>query len=82
MEETFRFRLSRKDRLRFERSAKAQRMSLAAFLREAAHEKAGRTPRRAACLDYKDNVELSTEAEKDPRKFIREKLKERRGLYR
>jgi len=82
MEETFQLRLTRRDRQRFERSARANKMSLAAFLREAGREKSARTAQRAACLDYEDNVTLSLGAERNPKAFIREKLKHRREVYR
>lgn len=82
MEETFQLRLPRRDRQTFERSARSRRMSLAAFLREAGREKAARTDKRAACLDYSDNVTLSPEAERNPKAFIRSHLKARHGIHR
>jgi len=82
MEDTFQMRLSRRDRQAFERSARARRLSLAAFLREAGREKASRVKQRAACLDYKEKVELSPEAERNPKAFIRSKILARNGLHR
>jgi hypothetical protein len=81
MEDTFQMRLSRRDRQAFERSARARKLSLAAFLREAGREKANRVKQRAACLEYKDKIELSPEAEQNPRKFIRSKIRARNGLH-
>ena len=82
MEETFQLRLSRHDRQMFERCARSRKMSLAAFLREAARAKAANATQRAACLDYDDEVELSREAEHDPKAYIRSKLKARHELHR
>ncbi len=82
MEETFQLRLTRRDRQTFERSARRRRMSLAAFLREAGREKAARAGARAACLDYPDDIALSLEAERNPKAFIRSRLKARHGLHR
>ena len=82
MEETFQLRLARRDRQMFERSARRRGMSLAAFLREAGHEKAAGVGQRAACLDYADDIALSVEAERDPKAFIRSRLKARHGLHR
>ena len=82
MEETFQLRLTRGDRQTFERSARSSKMSLAAFLREAGREKAARVGQRAACLDYKDDMTLSPEAERNPKAFIRSQLKARHGLHR
>jgi len=82
MEETFQLRLTRRDRQAFERSARSRRMSLAAFLREAGREKTARIGQRAACLDYPDDITLSPEAERNPRAFIRSRLKARHGLHR
>ena len=82
MEDTFQMRLSSQDRQAFERSARAKRLSLAAFLREAGREKASRVKQRAACLDYKDKVSLSPEAERNPKDFIRSKIRARNGLHR
>ena len=39
------------------------------------------TRRRAACLDYPDQVSLSREAEADPKAFVRRKLKERHARH-
>ena len=38
--------------------------------------------RRAACLDYPDKIELSEEAERDPKAFIQKQLAAKRELYR
>src|SRR5258708_16962305 len=80
MEETFQMRLKRRDRQEFERSARSLKMSLAAFLREAAREKASRATRRAACLAYPDQIALSPEAERNPKEFIRSKLRARHAI--
>jgi hypothetical protein len=82
MEETFQLRLTRREKRLFERSAHNGRMSLAAFLRAAGHEKAARTGQRPACLDYPDDLTLSPEAERNPKAFIRSRLKARNGLHR
>ncbi len=73
-------RLKRRDRQEFERSARSLKMSLAAFLREAAREKASRATRRAACLAYPDQIALSPEAERNPKEFIRSKLRARHAI--
>ena len=82
MEETFQLRLTRQDRQVFERSARRRRISLAAFLREAGREKAAELGQRAACLDYPDDITLSPEAERNPKAFIRSRLKARHGVHR
>jgi len=82
MEDTFQLRMTRQERQLFERSARSCKVSVAAFLREAGREKAARISQRAACLDYPDQVNLSKEAEKDPKIFIRSRLKGRNGLHR
>ncbi len=81
MEETFQLRLTRQDRQLFKRSARRRGISLAAFLREAAREKAAQAGQRAACLDYPDDIAVPAEAERDPKAFIRSKLKARNGLH-
>ena len=79
MKDTFQMRLSRRDRHAFERSARARKLSLAAFLREAGREKAAKARQRAACLNYKDKIQLSPEAERNPKAFIRSKIRDRNG---
>jgi hypothetical protein len=37
--------------------------------------------RRAACLDFPDKIELSAEAEANPKEFIRKKIEELRKRY-
>ncbi|PYJ02849.1 MAG: hypothetical protein DME25_14885 [Verrucomicrobia bacterium] len=63
-------RLSRQDRLLFGRAAKAQKKTIAQFLREAGRKHAGNVKRRAACLDYPD-WPLSEEAERDKDYLVR-----------
>jgi hypothetical protein len=38
--------------------------------------------RRAACLDYPDKIELSAEAERNPKAFTEKQLAAKRELYR
>jgi hypothetical protein len=69
-------RLSAAERQSFSRSARAEGKKLSEWLRAAARERAkirgGR--RRAACLDYPDKIELSIEAERNPKAFIEKQL--------
>ncbi len=44
---------------------------------ESAREKSRPKPRRAACLSYTDKIEMSEEAEQNPRAFLRRKLHEK-----
>lgn len=44
---------------------------------EAARGKSAASPRRAACLSYPDKIEMSEEAEQNPRAFLRRKLHEK-----
>ncbi len=74
METTFQLRLALRDKQLFERSARGSGMSLAAFLRQAGREKAARAGKRAACLDYRDEIALNPEAERDSKAFIRSRL--------
>jgi uncharacterized protein (DUF1778 family) len=75
-------RLSADERQHFGHAAKAEGLTLAAWLRNAAAERAKRLNRRAAILDYSDHVELSEAAESNPKEFIQKKLEARRELYR
>ena len=54
----------------FGRAAKAQKKTIAQFLREAGRKHAGNVKRRAACLDYPD-WPLSEEAERDKDYLVR-----------
>ena len=66
-------RLSAQDRSLFRRAAKAEKKTLAEWLRTAGRERANRvTKRRAACLDYPD-WPLSEQAERD-KHFLRKKF--------
>jgi hypothetical protein len=65
-------RLSRKDRLLFRQAAKAQKKSVAEWLRETGRRAAARVKRRAACLDYPD-WPLSEKAERD-KDYLRKKF--------
>ncbi|MGA3268267.1 MAG: hypothetical protein ABSE16_15740 [Verrucomicrobiota bacterium] len=64
-------RLSAKERQEFDRSARAEGMTLAEWLRTAARNQARKSNKRAACLDYSDKVELDPLAESNPRQFIK-----------
>ena len=77
-------RLSAAERKVFNRSARAEGKKLSEWLRAAAHDRAkNKNPRRrAACLDYSDGIELSGEAERDPKAFIEKQLAAKRELYR
>jgi hypothetical protein len=77
-------RLSAAERKIFKRSASAEGKKLSEWLRAAAHErvKTKNVRRRAACLDYTDKIELSAEAERDPKAFIAKQLAAKRELYR
>lgn len=76
-------RLSAEERRTFKRSANAEGKKLSEWLRSAARErvKIKNGHRRAACLDYTDKIELSIEAEKNPKKFIEKQLAAKRRLY-
>lgn len=75
-------RLSPAERQDFQRAAKSAGMSLAAWLRHIGALNASPIRRRPANFDYPDEVELSPEAEKNPRQFINKKLEAKRELYR
>lgn len=77
-------RLSAAERKIFKRSAGAEGKKLSEWLRSAAHEriKSNSVRRRAACLDYADKIQLSVEAEANPRAFIRKKIAAKREHYR
>ncbi len=77
-------RLSSAERKIFKRSASAEGKKLSEWLRAAAHERAKtkNVRRRAACLDYTDKIELSAEAERNPKAFIEKQLAAKRELYR
>ncbi len=77
-------RLSVAERKIFSRSASAEGKKLSEWLRAAANDRAkNKNPRRrAACLDYTDKIELSAEAERDPKAFIQKQLAAKRELYR
>jgi hypothetical protein len=75
-------RLSAGERQHFGHAAKAEGLTLAAWLRNAATERAKRLNRRAAILGYADHIELSEAAESNPKAFIRKKLEAKRELYR
>ncbi|HSU57286.1 MAG TPA: DUF1778 domain-containing protein [Candidatus Dormibacteraeota bacterium] len=66
-------RLSPQDHSLFKRAAKAEKKSMAEWLRTAGRERANRvTKRRAACLDYPD-WPLSEGAERD-KHYLRKKF--------
>jgi len=77
-------RLSAAERQAFNRSARAEGKKLSEWLRAAAHERSKKkvNRRRAACLDYPDKIELSAEAERNPKAFIEKQLAAKRELYR
>ena len=75
-------RLSPVERREFGSVAKAEGKSLAEWLRTLGRERVKRHTRRAACLDYPDSVQLSAEAEANPKAFIRQKMEAKRELYR
>jgi hypothetical protein len=77
-------RLSAVERKTFKRSASAEGKKLSEWLRAAAHDrvKTKAVRRRAACLDYPDTIQLSEEAETNPKEFIRKTLAAKRELYR
>ena len=75
-------RLSPVERQHFGHAAKAEGMTLARWLRTAASARAQKLNRRPANLDYPEELQLSPEAEANPRKFIQKKLEARRELYR
>jgi hypothetical protein len=68
-------KLSPLDRRLFGQAARAEGKPLSQWLREAGRERARNLKRRAACLDYPDKVELSEQAERNPKAFIRSRLK-------
>jgi hypothetical protein len=73
---TYPIRLSREDRALFKQSARAEGMTLASWLRQAARDRAKRVKKKSwACLSYPD-WRLSLEAEND-KDYVRRKLKER-----
>jgi hypothetical protein len=76
-------RLSAAERQAFSRSARAEGKKLSEWLRAAAQERSKKqgVRRRAACLDYPDQIELSEEAERNPRAFIEKQLAAKRELY-
>ena len=74
-------RLTALERRTFTRSAQAEGKKLAEWLRAAGRDRAQQVRARAACLDYPDLVELSAEAEANPKEFIQQKLKAKRELY-
>lgn len=74
-------RLTDDERRQLGRAAKSAGLSLAAFLRETALARAQSQTARPAILDYPDDVELSAEAEQNPKAFIQRKLKGKRELY-
>lgn len=74
-------RLSAAERQAFNRSARAEGKKLSEWLRAAARERAKRAKRRAACLDYPDKIELSIEAERNPKAFVGKQLAAKRELY-
>jgi uncharacterized protein (DUF1778 family) len=74
-------RLTHAERRQFGQAAKAEGKTLADFFRTSALARAAQIGRRPAILDYPE-INLSTEAENDPKKFIRRKLKAQRELYR
>jgi hypothetical protein len=78
----FPLRLSRRDRQIFGQAARAEQKSLAEWLRAAGSQRARQAKQRAACLGYPDQVVLSREAERDPKSFIRSKLKARYAVHR
>jgi hypothetical protein len=75
-------RLSRRDRQLFGQAARAEQKSVAEWLRAAGNQRARQGKRRAACLDYEDQVVLSLEAERNPKAFIRSKLRARHAVHR
>jgi uncharacterized protein (DUF1778 family) len=76
-------RLSPEDRKEMTLAARRAKQSLAEFLRDAGRERAHRIQHtRAAILTYRDDVQLSSEAEQNPKAFIRRKLEAKRELYR
>ena len=77
----FTIRLTRRDRLTFSRAARSEGKPLSKWLRAAGYDRAGRVKKKAACLEYTDPIQLSEEAERDPKAFIRSKLKGN-GLHR
>jgi hypothetical protein len=70
------------ERQNFQRAAKAAGLTLAGWLRQVAALNASSIKPRPANFDYADTVELSTEAEANPRRFIQKKLEAKRELYR
>jgi hypothetical protein len=76
-------RLSAAERQAFSRSARAEGKKLSEWLRAAARERSKKKGirRRAACLDYPDKIELSAEAERNPKAFIEKQLAAKRELY-
>jgi hypothetical protein len=75
-------RLSAAERRVFDRSASSEKKKLSEWLRAAAHDRVRSRQRRAACLDYPDKIELSAEAERNPKAFIQKQLAVKRELYR
>ena len=73
---TYPLRLSQEDRRLFQQSARAEKMTLATWLRTAGRERAARIKKRDwACRHYPD-WELSEVAERD-KNFVQRKLKAR-----
>lgn len=67
-------RLSAAEPQTFSRAAGAEGKKLSEWLRAAARDRARRAPRRAACLDYPDKLELNAAAERNPKTFIEKQL--------
>lgn len=73
---TYPLRLTREDRLLFKQSARAEGMTLATWLRQAARDRAKRLKKKSwACPSYPD-WPLSAEAEND-KHYVARKLKGR-----
>jgi hypothetical protein len=74
-------RLSAAEYRAFSHSARAEGKKPSEWLRAAAHERTRCAKRRAACLDFTDKIELSAEAERNPKAFIEKQLAAKREHY-
>jgi uncharacterized protein (DUF1778 family) len=80
MTRTYSIRLNADDNKLFRRAARAAGLSLAEFVRHAARAKAQQAKKKAACLDY-PAIQFDTQAEANPRAFIRKRISRKHALH-
>ncbi|MEO7299609.1 MAG: DUF1778 domain-containing protein [Verrucomicrobiota bacterium] len=81
MQTTYPIRFERKEKRLLEEAARAEGISLAEFIRRAAREKARPVKRVPVCLTFTD-LEVSDEARRDPKGFIREAIFKKHAAHR